>query len=66
MKSLLDWCVRDMEAIARVSSRDTGKTREFPLVFAEVSIRGPAGARSNMLCFLLASIYLQEAYIEQH
>jgi hypothetical protein len=29
MRSLLSWCVRDMEAIARVASRDTGKTREF-------------------------------------
>lgn len=35
MKSLLDWCVRDMEAIARVSSRDTGKTRESNLLCAE-------------------------------
>ncbi|ORY51776.1 putative meiotic recombination-related protein [Leucosporidium creatinivorum] len=26
LKSLLEWCVRDMEAIARISSRDTGKT----------------------------------------
>lgn len=29
MRSLLKWCVDDMEAIARVASRDTGKTREF-------------------------------------
>lgn len=26
LRSLLEWCVRDMEAIARVASRDTGKT----------------------------------------
>lgn len=39
MRSLLDWCVRDMEAIARVSSRDTGKTRESS-VFAEMSLGG--------------------------
>ena len=29
MRSLLEWCVRDMEGIARVASRDTGKTSEF-------------------------------------
>ncbi|KAI5480677.1 aldehyde dehydrogenase [Pseudohyphozyma bogoriensis] len=26
MRSLLEWCVRDMEGIARVASRDSGKT----------------------------------------
>jgi acyl-CoA reductase-like NAD-dependent aldehyde dehydrogenase len=26
MRSLLDWCVKDMLEISRVASRDTGKT----------------------------------------
>lgn len=50
MKSLLEWCVRDMEAIARVASRDSGKTRESASILRTPSNdSGPKAARKGVL-----------------